>query len=1582
MFRAGWAGTFREAMTKSGAGEGYPGAVIAAEQTLKETAGATRLPVGAAASSRSAVSRLLRGTSALSPGGLSLLSLAALGLGAPPAQAQCVLSGGSNYVCSGANTTSQSINATDAAVTTTPGFSVDLSASNGNGLVIIGAGQLSYIDTNAATITGGGNFGDSGLFIWSTGDNGPTPGSVTVNTAGAITGYNGVSVSNGSGGATSVTAGGLVTATFGDGISVVNDVSAGDLTVRAAAVTAASTGIEAYNNGTGATLVTASGQVTGTSDHGIFARNAASAGDLTVDVAAVSGGISGIVAENRGGGTTLVTASGHVAGTQNYGILAVNGTASFMMDSTLGSLAPGAANGLTVTVGTLASPATATGGVTGIYAYNNGTGATLVTATGGVTGTQAIGIFALNGAGATDLTVNAGAVNGGTDGIRAINGGSGATLVTATGPAVGGDYGIFTRNDTVATTLTVNAASATGRLAGISAENGGTGATLITATGPVQGTLGSGLFAVNGATATTLTVGVDVVSGRFAGIYAENKGTGATQVTATGLVEGARTYGILAVNGTLTMNADQTVRTVAAGTANGLTVDAAGVTGGVTGIHAENQGAGATRVTATAAVTGTSGTGIYATGSAATTDLTVVATAVSGGFRGIDAFNRGTGNTSVTATGLVTGTADAGINATNNSSARDLTVNAAAVSGGLAGIVARNNGTGDTAIEATGNVVGTAQRGIDVYNNTPAGDLSIRAAAVAGGEHGIFAENRGSGMTLVEASGAVTGTQLYGIAATNGQFFANPDGTFNGLGSGAAIDLTVRAAAVSGGVTGIFAANGGTGATYVTASGIVDGGSGEGIHAFNGSTAGKLSINAVAVNGGDTGILALNRGLGATLVVATGPVTGTSGYGINVTNTATAGALTVTAAAVTGGRTGIAVTNGGAGLTEVTATGPVRGLGATGIYALTGGATTGLTVKAEAVSGGLFGISAAHFGTGAASFTTGGLVEGGTAAIAVGSAGQPVTITTNGLVRNSSQAPTDLAVRTSGAGLVTFTNAGGLIGTVQFGTGAHTMANNAAWNTAGGASTFGGGALTNAAGIAIIAGAGGGAPVTTTFDGLASFVNHGRLVMADGVAGDTVRQTGGGARLEAGSLLTIDIDRTGRADRFATTGTAVITGSALAVTAAGGIAAYGTRYTVVSADAGLTGRFASVSGLPADTAFLTLRDTYDASNAYLEVQKYRTFASAGLTRNQVATAGGLDSLGPGPLVNVIAGFTSDAAARGAFDQVSGEIHASAKSALIEDSGFLREAAMGRIRSAFGAVAAATAPVNMADINGRLVAVAPTTERFAVWGQGYGAFGRINGDGNAARLSHSTGGFFLGFDGPVLDTWRIGLMAGYSRTSFNVRDRASSGASDNYHLGAYAGTQWGPIGLRSGLAFTWHELSTTRTVAFAGFGDMLRAHYGARTFQAFGEAGYRIDAFGAAFEPFVNLAHVSLATDAFSETGGAAALTGEGRTTATTFTTLGLRAATSFMLGGVSTTARGTLGWRHAFGAVLPLSTNAFAGGAGFTVAGVPIARDAAVIEAGLDFALSPAATLGLGYTGQIAGGAQQHGFKGSFAVRF
>lgn len=61
-------------------------------------------------------------------------------------------------------------------------------------------------------------------------------------------------------------------------------------------------------------------------------------------------------------------------------------------------------------------------------------------------------------------------------------------------------------------------------------------------------------------------------------------------------------------------------------------------------------------------------------------------------------------------------------------------------------------------------------------------------------------------------------------------------------------------------------------------------------------------------------------------------------------------------------------------------------------------------------------------------------------------------------------------------------------------------------------------------------------------------------------------------------------------------------------------------------------------------------------------------------------------------------------------------------------------------------------------------------------------------------------------------------------------------------------------------------------------------------------------------------------------------------------------------------------------AVCP-SEHAFAGSIPFTLAGVPLAKNIAVLEAGAETQLRPNLTLGAPYTGQFGDGLRDHGVK-------
>ncbi|TWT11624.1 autotransporter-associated beta strand repeat-containing protein [Reyranella sp. CPCC 100927] len=515
-------------------------------------------------------------------------------------------------------------------------------------------------------------------------------------------------------------------------------------------------------------------------------------------------------------------------------------------------------------------------------------------------------------------------------------------------------------------------------------------------------------------------------------------------------------------------------------------------------------------------------------------------------------------------------------------------------------------------------------------------------------------------------------------------------------------------------------------------------------------------------------------------------------------------------------------------------------------------------------------------------------------------------------------------------------------------------------------------------------------------------VSPGNSVGTINVAGDVA--------FAAGSTYLVEIDAANNADRIVATGIATLSGGTVQVQKTGTYTA-GTRHTILSANGGVNGTFGGLTTTGTSLPLIDLLLSYDPTNVYLDVTRNAvTFCGIAATGNQCATGTGTESLGAGNAIyDAIANLPDAASIRRAFDLLSGEIHASTAATMVGQSQYLRDAVIGRVRQSYGAAGPATAlapegkvmafagtapgvipDATPADAAARLFAQAPAAPAtgdtvIAAWTQGIGAWSKRSGDGNAGTLNGSLGGFLIGVDATFERTWRVGLAAGYTRASFDVDSRASSGHSDNVHVALYGGGQLGALGLRAGASLTWHAIDTTRRVAFPGVADRLKADYNARTTQIFGEAGYALSFDRVSVEPFAGLAYVNYRSDRINETGGAAALTGRRQAFDMGFSTLGLRAAATVTAPSDTTvaTVRGTLGWRHAFGDVTPEQRLAFRTGSDpFTVVGVPIARDSLLVEAGLDVDVTNYARFGLTYSGQFATKARDHAVKGSLTLRF
>ena len=321
-----------------------------------------------------------------------------------------------------------------------------------------------------------------------------------------------------------------------------------------------------------------------------------------------------------------------------------------------------------------------------------------------------------------------------------------------------------------------------------------------------------------------------------------------------------------------------------------------------------------------------------------------------------------------------------------------------------------------------------------------------------------------------------------------------------------------------------------------------------------------------------------------------------------------------------------------------------------------------------------------------------------------------------------------------------------------------------------------------------------------------------------------------------GARYEVEVDPAGKAsDLTRVTRKATLNGGSVALVGNAGSYALRSTYTILTADQGLSGTF---EGVASRYAFLDPTLSYDANNAYLN-----------LTRNDVSwsTRPARATRPPWRVPSSVSGSMRSIPsmtqwsscrpprARGAFDQLSGEILASARTALIEDSRHVREAVTDRLRAAWGGAGVSTESMTLHGRQAEATQEGPDGK--AVWSRGFGAWGRTGSDGNAARLNHSTGGFLLGTDARLSQHWRAGALAGYSRTRFDVGN--ASGSSDNFHLGLYGGAQWGRLGLRLGAAHTWHALRVAsggvRRVRGRAEVGLSRGHD-----PGLGDLGYRID----------------------------------------------------------------------------------------------------------------------------------------------
>jgi outer membrane autotransporter protein len=489
----------------------------------------------------------------------------------------------------------------------------------------------------------------------------------------------------------------------------------------------------------------------------------------------------------------------------------------------------------------------------------------------------------------------------------------------------------------------------------------------------------------------------------------------------------------------------------------------------------------------------------------------------------------------------------------------------------------------------------------------------------------------------------------------------------------------------------------------------------------------------------------------------------------------------------------------------------------------------------------------------------------------------------------------------------------------------------------------------------------------------------------------------GGFTQEGGSNYEVQVDpNSTSSDRIAVSGSANLAGGAQLSVSKTSNQNYilETKYTILSASGGVNGKY-TLSGDTAVSAFYNLQDQYDANNVYLKVAQTTPFQAAGETRNQIATGAGLQSTPNGSKLHNLVGNMQDfATARGAFDQMSGEIYASMAGARMSDASEVRQATTNRMRSAFCADSVPIATAANAATSADAAAVQTcqsNPEKSVRWAQVLGTRATTNGDGNAASLDNNGAGLVIGADMKVGDASRAGIFFNAKNSTYSVNDRLSSAKQQDVGIGIYSsGKAFESVNMdyRVGGTYTQHDVTASRRVNFKGLDESLKGSFKANTTQIFGEIGSRV-ALSSDFmiEPFANLAFVRNDQKAFdeqpvAESTAVSALHSVKKSQDMAFATIGVRAAADYMMGNAKLSARGMVGLRNVISKNVPLSTHQFSKSDEFTVAGVPVAKNQLVTEVGVGYDINDQISVGVSYTGQFASGSRNQGLKATLEIKF
>jgi autotransporter-associated beta strand protein len=286
---------------------------------------------------------------------------------------------------------------------------------------------------------------------------------------------------------------------------------------------------------------------------------------------------------------------------------------------------------------------------------------------------------------------------------------------------------------------------------------------------------------------------------------------------------------------------------------------------------------------------------------------------------------------------------------------------------------------------------------------------------------------------------------------------------------------------------------------------------------------------------------------------------------------------------------------------------------------------------------------------------------------------------------------------------------------------------------------------------------------------------------------------------------------------------------------------------------------------------------------------------------------------------------------------------------------------------------------------------PEKEKVGFYAAGIGTLGRLDGvdnaNGSQPGFNFSSAGTVLGADTRISEIGENvvgGVVIGYTEGSASLDSGLGSITSDLFHYGTYGAIQgdlwYGSIYIGG----SNDAYQAARNITNLGL--TAKSNPSANEFNTDASAGYNLRTHRLVFSPFGDVAYDRVMTGGYSESGaGGLDMNVFPETANSLRTTLGLKISRKYDVGHKQLTPYFSGAWRHEFQNQSQAVDAEFASAGapnGFTTRTADIARDGAVLGAGMLASLGNGLSAKLAYTGDMRPGFHEQSIIGEFRVQF